>query len=369
VSRDPQVAILGSGANGSAIGADLITAGVDVTLIEQWPEHVEAMRRDGLTIRMPDDELHVRPRVLHLCEVATLREQFDVVLIVMKAYDTRWAAQLIEPCLAIDGLAAAVQNGMSTEALADVVGPARAVGSVIEISSMMTSPGVVDRHSPPSRSWFALGTLDDAVASRAAEVAELLVSSGPVELVSDIRATKWMKLVSNCTTLVPTAILGLPMLSAVDVPGMREVMLGAGREALVVGLAQGFPVVPIFGLTAEDVSDTDHLVEHLLDTLFAGFVLPHTTTTVLHDWQKGRHSEVDDINGEVVRRADALGLGVPFNRAVVEVACRIERGELLPHPENVGLIRSLVEAPVTVSSRFRPRESADVPPQVARGSG
>ncbi len=369
MNAGPRVAVVGSGANGSAIGADLISAGVDVTLVEQWPEHVETMRHQGLTIRMPGDVLHVRPRVIHLCEVATLREQFDAALIVMKAYDTRWAAQLIEPCIASDGVVAAVQNGMSTHVLADVVGPARTVGAVIEISSMMTEPGVVERHSPPSRSWFALGTLDGSTNGRAADIAELLVSSGPVELVTDIQATKWMKLVSNCTTLVPTAILGLPMLSAVDVPGMRELMLGAGREALVVGLAQGHAVVPIFGLTAEDVTDTDRLVDHLLDTLFAGFVLPHTTTTVLHDWQKGRHSEVDDINGEVVRRAAELGLGVPYNRAIIEVAYRIERGELLPSPDNVRLLHSLVETPVVSSSRFRARTTEDVPAQVPRSSG
>ena len=71
-----KIAILGSGANGASIGADLTAAGVDVTLIEQWPAHVEAMRASGLTIELPDGELHVEPRTMHLCEVATLRTKY-----------------------------------------------------------------------------------------------------------------------------------------------------------------------------------------------------------------------------------------------------------------------------------------------------
>ncbi|MEO8261756.1 MAG: 2-dehydropantoate 2-reductase N-terminal domain-containing protein, partial [Pseudolysinimonas sp.] len=134
MSASTKIAILGSGANGASIGADLITAGLDVTLIEQWPAHVEAMRASGLTIEMPETSLHVEPRALHLCEVATLREKFDVVLMLMKAYDSRWAAELIKPYLADDGILAGVQNGMSTDTIAEVVGASRTMGTVLEIS-------------------------------------------------------------------------------------------------------------------------------------------------------------------------------------------------------------------------------------------
>src|SRR5690554_4452359 len=134
---DPRIAVLGAGANGASIGADLIASGADVVLIEQWPAHVERMRSDGLQIISPDGTLTVQPRTMHLCEVATLRERFDVVLMLMKAYDSRWAAQLIEPYLAEDGLIAGLQNGMTTGTIADVVGAERTLGTVIEVSSTM----------------------------------------------------------------------------------------------------------------------------------------------------------------------------------------------------------------------------------------
>ena len=141
-----KIAIVGTGANGAS-SADLTLAGEDVLFVEQWPAHVEAMRANGVTINMPERSVTVPVRTMHLCEVATLRERFDVVLLLVKAYDTRWAAHLIAPYLADDGLMAGVQNGMTTAAVAEVVGAQRTIGAVIEITSAMTTPGVVERHS------------------------------------------------------------------------------------------------------------------------------------------------------------------------------------------------------------------------------
>lgn len=338
MSDGRRIAVLGSGANGSSIGADLIAAGHDVTLVEQWPEHVRAIRANGLRIEMPDRDLHVEATALDLCEVATITQPFDVVLMVMKAYDADWAARLIAPRLAHDGLLVGVQNGMTADVVAAAVGAERTLGAVIEVSSEMTVPGVVERHSPPERSWFAVGAVDPAAAGREAEVASLLGCAGTVEVVDDIAAAKWMKLVSNCTTLVTTALLGLPMRAALAQPGMRELMVRCGQEALDTGAARGHAILPIFGLREEQVARPEEVVETLLDVLYAGFVLEHTTTTILHDWRKGRHSEVDDINGLVVAEAARLGGAAPANRAVVALAQRVERGELAPDPSNLPLL-------------------------------
>lgn len=332
----PRIAIVGTGANGASIGADLALAGVDVVFIEQWPEHVEAIRANGITIAMPERTINVPVRVLHLCEVATLREMFDVVLLLVKAYDTRWAAHLIAPYLDADGLMVGVQNGMTTSVVADVVGPERTLGAVIEITSAMTVPGIVERHSGPDRSWFAVGS----TTGREEEIASLLRHSGTVEIVEDIEATKWMKLVSNATTLATTAIVGMPIAEAAAIPAMRDLMLRSGREALAATVGLGNPILPIFGLHRDDVKQPATVVEALLDTLLAGFVLPHSTTTILQDWAKGRHSEVDDINGHVVRTLEALERDAPVNRAVVEIALEIERGALQPDPS---LLDVLVE--------------------------
>lgn len=339
-----KIAVLGSGANGASIGADLTRAGLDVVLIDQWPEHVAAMRDKGITIKMPEETQVTQVAAYNLCDVCTFTHQFDVVLLLMKAYDSRWACQLIEPYLKADGLIAGVQNGMSTDVIAEVVGPQRTMGCVIEVSSTMFDPGVVQRDSPPSRSWFAVGGIDARVKGREAEVGDLLKHAGTVEYVDDIRASKWMKLVSNATTLVTTAILGQSIHDASVTAAMRDFMLRSGQEALDVGKAMGLPAVPIFGMKPDDVRQSNRLVETLLDTLVAGFTLKSTITTVLQDWMKGRHSEVDDINGQVVAQAKKLGLSTPVNAAIVEVAHRIEQGILKPGPSNLRLIQDMVGA-------------------------
>ena len=331
-----KIAILGAGANGASVGADLTIAGYDVVLIDQWPEHVQAMRKHGLRIEMPDETINIPVQVHHLCDVCTFKERFDIVLLLVKTYDTRWACDLIKPYLKPDALVAGVQNGMMTDVIAEIVGRERTLGCVIEIASMMFDPGIITRHTPRSRSWFAVGGIDQTTVGREGEIGNLLKHSGSVEIVSDIRATKWMKLVSNATALVPTALLGLPIQEAVALPGVRELMLRAGQEALDVGSALGFPALPILGLTPEDVRQSNHLVERLLDALLSGFISPDTKTTVLQDWIKGRRSEVDDINGLVASQIVHLA---PVNAAITELAHLVEQGILKPNPANRFLLR------------------------------
>ena len=338
-----KIAIVGSGANGTSIGVDLVGAGHDVTLVDQWPAHVEAMRRDGATVVMPEETVVREVRALHVCEVCTLTELFDVVLVVTKAYDARWSSQLIEPCLKSDGLLVAVQNGMTAETVAEVVGPERTLGCVIEISSGLFTPGIVERHSPPARSWFAVGSFHPATRGRESEVVELLSHAGACETSDDILAAKWMKLVSNCTTLATTACLGLSIADAETVPGMRDFMLRAGQEALDVGAALGFEQRPIFGLSERDVKDSNRLVETMLDRLMDGFVLQRTRGVVLQDWEKGRKSELEDLNGLVAARARERGAAAPACAAVTELARRIERGELRPGVENLATLQGLAE--------------------------
>ena len=342
---DPRIAVLGAGANGASIGADLTAADLDVTLIEQWPSHVEAIRADGLRFLAPEGELHVRPRILHLCEVAELKHEFDVVLMLVKAYDSRWAAQLIEPYLAAGGLMAGVQNGMTAGVVRDVVGAHRTIGSVIECSATMDAPGIVHRHTGVPRSWYAVGALSGGPAERAHEIGSLLRHSGTVANFDDIESAKWMKLVSNATLLVTSAILGLPMLDALSLPGYRDVMVAAGTEALAVGGALGHQVLPIFGLTEDEIADRSRIVDVMTDKLFEGFVVPGATTTVLQDWRKGRHSEVDDINGHVVHQGALVGVTTPVNARVVALAHRIERGELSPAPEHLSAMVAAIPHP------------------------
>ena len=337
-----KIAILGTGANGASIAADLTVANFDVVLIDQWPAHVEAMRKNGLTIQMPESTLHTSVDAYHLCEICTFDDKFDYVFLLMKAYDTTWACQLIKPYLNENGLIIGVQNGMTIDAIASVVGMSRTMGCVIEISSQMFNPGIVQRQSPPDRSWFTVGSIDQKNVRQETEVQKILSHSGVTEITSDIRSAKWMKLISNCTTLATTAIFGVPIAEAANIPKMRELMVQSGSEALIAGQELGYEIEPIFGLSNDDVRNTNDLVELLLNKLTSKYILPDTITTILQDHIKNRKSEVEDINGWVVSQRESTGKTAPINAAILEISSMIKKGEIEPGPENIDLLKKLI---------------------------
>ncbi len=340
---DKRIAVVGTGANGAAFGADMIRAGLDVTFIEQWPAHVEAMRAGRLRVEMPEETQTTEVRVFHMCEVATLREPFDIVLLGVKAYDTRWACELIKPLVAEDGLVAGLQNGMTLDDVAEIMGPERTLGAVIEVAAGMYEPGVVIRQTGPSGTWFGVGAYDETTRGREGEVVDVLQHAGKAEIRDDIRSAKWMKLVVNASEFLPSSILNLPLAEAIKLPGIRDVMMASGREAVRTALALGHEVVPIFGHERIEANDPDSYATVLLDAVLSDWTLPDTKVTVLQDWLKERRAEVDDINGLVVREQARLGGEAPVNAALVEIAHRIERGDLKADPSNADLLRALLD--------------------------
>lgn len=337
-ARDLKIAFVGTGAQGASIGADFALAGLDVTFIEQWPEHVEAMKANGITVNLPSRTVHANVRAIHLCQVAELREKFDIVFVVVKAYDTRWICQLIEPVLASDGLVVGVQNGMTQDAIASVVGAERCVGAVFDMASNMFVPGVTNRQNDHDTSWFALGALDPGNKDRVEKIAELLRNSGRVEVSNDIRSAKWMKLIVNAAQLVPSAILNLPFAEAVKLPGMSEFMRNAGYEAMRAALADGARIVPILGMPLTTTNDPERYVDEIFDEVLRTFMMGDTLTTVLQDWRKGRRGEALDINGFVVRTLEADGQFAPYNGRVVDAARAIETGNLTAQVSNATLL-------------------------------
>jgi 2-dehydropantoate 2-reductase len=337
-----KIAVLGTGANGSCAAADLTRAGLDVTLIDQWPAHVEAMRASGLRVVMREETLHVPVDAHHLCDVCTLDRTFDVVFLMMKAYDTRWAAEFIKPYLAEDGLLVGIQNAMTAGDIAEIVGVERTLGCVIELSSELFTPGEVQRNTPPARTWFGLGSLDPVTDERLDGVRGILSHVGKVSLTRDILSAKWMKLVVNTMCLAPNAILGT-QINAAQLPGLREFALRAGAEALEAGQSLGYRIEPIFGLTPEDVAGSNQVLEKLLDKIYRD-IGPGARDTIYQDFLKGRRSEVGLINGLVVAERAKRGLASPANAAIAEIGRRIERGSLKPDLANFALAQDLVAA-------------------------
>ncbi|MFH1086499.1 MAG: 2-dehydropantoate 2-reductase N-terminal domain-containing protein, partial [Chloroflexota bacterium] len=143
-----RIAVLGAGGIGGSVGFSLSQAGHDVTLIDQWAEHVQTMQRRGLTLTDVNQEATVPVKALHLSDVSNVFEPFDIVFLSVKSYDTPWMAQLIAPHLGPGSFVLPTQNALNDETVARVVGYGRTVGCVTTISAGVYEPGHVVRTDP-----------------------------------------------------------------------------------------------------------------------------------------------------------------------------------------------------------------------------
>ena len=136
-----RIGIIGAGAIGGVVGGLLKRAGHDVTLVDPWPEHVEQIKSAGLRLSGSCGEHLVPIPALHLHELATVREPFEVVFVAVKSYDTEWATQLaVDYLRRPDGVVVDFQNGINDHRVAAVAGRERTLGCVILISAGMYEP-------------------------------------------------------------------------------------------------------------------------------------------------------------------------------------------------------------------------------------
>lgn len=342
--KNPKIAFVGTGAQGASIGADFALAGFDVTFIEQWPAHVEAIREKGITVNLPARTINAKVPVFHFCQVAEIKEKFDLIFLIVKAYDTKWVTQMVSPILADDGFVVGLQNGMTHLDIASTVGAHRTIGAVIEIASNMFVPGVTNRQNDQEESWFALGAVDPAQQPRVEEVAKLLRCSGRVEVTNDIKSCKWMKLVVNAAELIPSAILNLPLADAARTPGFLEVMRQAGYEAMQAALLDGAEVIPIIGLPPITTNHPERYVDRIFDEVLKTFSRPDTLTTSLQDWRKGRRAEIQEVNGYAIDVLRKSGIKAPVNERIVEMALDIELGTIEASPNNASILIQLLDS-------------------------
>lgn len=335
-----KIAVVGTGGTGSVIGGMLTAAGHDVALIDQWGAHVDAMKARGLFMSIAGEEFTSPVRALHLYEVCTLEQPFDIVFLACKSYDTLWLTQLILPYLKDDGVLVSSQNSLNEEWIAPMVGPNRAIGCVLTMSSEVFEPGRLKRNTAMDRTTFVLGELHGRITPRLQELQQILSAAGKTELTTNLWGTRWSKLVFNCIVAPVCALAGVGPAHLTQAPERVRVCLELGREALQVGQAQGYQMEPVFGLSMEEAARSP---EALVDNLVkASQAEGREARSFFHqDILKGRRTEVDYINGLVARKGRESGVATPMNTAAVAMVKRLERGEMGPAPENIGALERL----------------------------
>lgn len=338
-----RIAVVGAGAVGSSIAADLTHARYDVAVIDQWPEHVDAMRR-AVTIEMPEETLRIPLDAYHVHQVSSLHRVFDIIFLAAKSNDTRWLTELVRPTLASDGVLVGLQNGMNNDAIASIVGRERTIGSVVELSAEVFVPGVVQRDTDREGTWFAIGELDGLITSRLEEIRAVMQNFARVDISSNIEGSKWTKLIVNSMTMGPFGLFGLRNWEAMRLPGMAEISVRIGRETMAVGAALGHPLNPVFGLSAGEFSGaTDEVLVNAMKTLMA-HIGKNSSTAPVHDHKKGRTSEMQFLTGVIVAKGREVGVPTPCNEIIRQMDAEINEGRLRMEVENLDILKQRIAA-------------------------
>ena len=333
-----RIGIIGAGAIGCVVGGLLTKAGHDVTLVDQWPEHIETMKQNGLRLSGTCGEHTIPVKALHIHELQGVATPFEAVFVSVKSYDTEWAAQMALAYLKQpDGVVVDFQNGVNDERVASVVGKARCLGCVITIGAGMYEPGHAMRTDSGSVG-FKIGEHDGRDTPRAQALARLLNDVAGAKVTTNLWGERWSKLAVNCMANPLAGLSGLGSAEVRTAPIPRRIAIHVAAEVIQVGRAAGYEVEPIYGIDARRFVDAAQgkgwdAVE--ADMAASVKFLTGGRPSMLQDVMKGRRTEIDYLNGYVSQQGKRLGVPTPVNDAVVAAVRRHGVGTLKPDPENL----------------------------------
>lgn len=286
-----KVAVMGAGAVGCYYGAMLARAGHEVVLIGR-PAHVEAVDANGL--RLETRAFDEQVRMAASTEPGAVQDA-DLVLFCVKSTDSESAAAQIGPHLAPGALVLTLQNGVDNDERVRAVLPAsnEVAAAVVYVATGMAGPGHVKHNGR--------GELVIAPSRRSEEVARHLAAAGvPTQISDNVRGSLWAKLILNCAYNALSAITQLPYGVLVQGTGVSDVIRDVVAECLAVAKAEGVEVP----------GDTDAALRGIAQTM------PAQYSSTAQDLARGKLSEIDHLNGLVVRRGEALGVPTPANRVL-----------------------------------------------------
>jgi 2-dehydropantoate 2-reductase len=354
MAKKKKIAIVGAGAVGCYAGAHMVQAGEDVTFIDPWPEHVERMRGEGLRItHLRDVEpFTVRPRALHITEAQQLSKEapVDIAFVCMKSYDTAWATALIRQYLAPDGYVVSLQNCMNEETVASLVGWGKTMGCIASsITVELFAPGEVRRAAGKSGSRhtvFRTGEVHGRITERAEEVRRLVGYADSAMVTPNLWGERWSKLVTNVMGNGLSACTGMISRDMIKNDAIRHFSNRLGSEAIRVGQALGYTFDEVSHMDPEtlaragegDAAAEKEIDDHRLSEANRPGGGEHRPS-MGQDMVKGRRTEIEFLNGFVVRKGEEVGIPAPTNAVLTDIVKRVERGELKPDPKHITELR------------------------------
>lgn len=295
-----RICIVGAGAMGGLYGGAMAEAGADVTLLDIRQDHVDHINRDGLHITGLTGDRHVRlPATTDPAAVG----KADLVFVQTDINATRAAAESAKAVLADDGCAITLQNGIgNVEILAEVLGAERVLAGVSYHSAALTGLGATrhSSHSLEAITW--VGELDGRRSQRVDMVAAAITGGRLNGQVTDnIVGVLWGKLIHNCALNPICAITGLRMGQMARLEETDLMQTKILEEAVAVAKAKNITLAP-------HPDPFAYLKDYCR--------LKYTQPSMQQHMESGRQTEIDAINGAIVREAGALGMAAPYNHAI-----------------------------------------------------
>lgn len=342
-----RILILGAGALGGLVGARLARAGEDVTLVEVNAARARLLSDDGVLIsRIGEPEVCVP---LHVVSAVDGLAPFDLVFVAVKSYETADAVRAALPACTDRTLFLSLQNGIgNAEAMATLVDPSRILCGITYHSI---------QHTGPRRLQYRAGIKPIQIAPFAGErtpaleaIGEMFRNAGlDTEVVPNVEHAIWQKLLHNAVVNPTSALTGLTCREMMADDDLMAFMRSLCDEIVAVMRARGVPVV-----------NPDDPFKPIVGSLTA---LGKNRPSMWQDLMRGKRTEVDALNGAVVRMAESLGLAAPHNAAITHFIHSRERNKFL-NKERITYELGIVEhRPVQAP------EPAGVAPAVHAGGG
>ncbi|MEA4999132.1 MAG: 2-dehydropantoate 2-reductase [Candidatus Limiplasma sp.] len=334
MSNNPlRIVVVGAGGIGGITAALLKKAAQDVTLVCKHPDIAALTSQRGLHVTGIKGEFTIP--VPAVAEAGQLEGTFDVALIATKAYDMAAAAEALLPFLRPDSLVLSLQNGICTDALAEVVGKARTVGCVVGYGATMHAPAELEMTSTGA---FIIGRIEGDP-SALHPVRDVLNHVVETTISHHIFADLYSKLIVNSCITSLGAICGLRLGEMLKRRKARSIFLAIIAEAMSVAHALTLDVPPYGGkLDYEKLMQGDRVLDHLrrhVTIFLVGLKYKNLKSSSLQSLERGRPTEIDYFNGYIAQKGESLGVDCPVNRRLTAMVKEIERGERTIKVENL----------------------------------
>jgi 2-dehydropantoate 2-reductase len=340
-----RIAIVGAGALGGYVGGNFARQGLDVTLIDPWPENVETIRARGLELDglTPEEKFTVKPKIIHVTEVQQMAP-VDVAMVAMKSYDTLWATALIAPHLTEQGFVVSLQNCMNEETIAGVVGWGRTVGVVAsQISVDLYEAGRVRRtiaKGGDKYTIFRVGEPHGRITPRVEELVGWFRGIDSAKATTNLWGERWSKLVQNAMGNGVTAATGMTTPACLADAKIRRFQIALAGEGVRVGQALGYTLEKVRAIEPEKYARaTEGDAQAMAEVEAALMPKPGSNPrgdiqrpSMAQDILKGRRTEIDAMNGYIARKGAEVGVPAPSHAKLAAIVTRVERGEVRPSP-------------------------------------